>query len=158
MGSSSIKQREPFELMSKGWVGVEWTGELGERCFIRRKYIHEFWNWKNGTFGKLEAAWFDCSRGCMVGRIFFVCLRIVCLSCSILSDSLWPPRTVACQVPVSMEFSKQEWILEWVAIPFSRESSWPRYWTRVSCLAGKSFSLWAKLRYNCFTALYNKVN
>ena len=29
-------------------------------------------------------------------------------------------------------------ILEWVAISFSRGSSWPRDWTRVSCTAGRS--------------------
>ena len=29
-------------------------------------------------------------------------------------------------------------ILEWVAIPFSRGSSWPRDWTWVSCIAGDS--------------------
>ena len=33
-------------------------------------------------------------------------------------------------------------ILEWVACPFSRESSWPRNWTRVSCIAGGFFSIW----------------
>ena len=27
-------------------------------------------------------------------------------------------------------------IPEWVAIPFSSRSSWPRMWTRVSCIAG----------------------
>ena len=31
-------------------------------------------------------------------------------------------------------------ILEWVAISFSRGSSWPRYWTRFSCLAGRFFT------------------
>ena len=36
-------------------------------------------------------------------------------------------------------------ILEWVAIPFSRGFSWPRDWTRVSCVAGSFFSFpdWA---------------
>ena len=28
-------------------------------------------------------------------------------------------------------------ILEWVAFPFSRGSSWPRNWTEVSCIAGR---------------------
>jgi len=28
-------------------------------------------------------------------------------------------------------------ILEWVAYPFSRGSSWPRSWTRASCIAGE---------------------
>ena len=34
-------------------------------------------------------------------------------------------------------------ILEWGAIPFSRESSWPRDRTRVSCIAGRFFTIWA---------------
>ena len=33
-------------------------------------------------------------------------------------------------------------ILKWVAIPFSRGSSWPRDQTRVSCIAGKFFTVW----------------
>ena len=34
-------------------------------------------------------------------------------------------------------------ILEWVAISFSRGSSWPRDRTQVSCIAGRRFNLWA---------------
>ena len=34
-------------------------------------------------------------------------------------------------------------ILEWVAFPFSRGSSQPRNWTRVSCIAGRFFTSWA---------------
>ena len=34
-------------------------------------------------------------------------------------------------------------ILEWVAIPFSRVSSWPRDQTQVSCIAGRFFTIWA---------------
>ena len=34
-------------------------------------------------------------------------------------------------------------ILEWVAYPFCRGSSWPRNWTRVSCIAGGFFTNWA---------------
>ena len=34
-------------------------------------------------------------------------------------------------------------ILEWVAIPFSRESSQPRDWTWASCIAGRFFTSWA---------------
>ena len=36
-------------------------------------------------------------------------------------------------------------ILEWVAYPFSRASSQPRNWTRVSCIAGRFFTNWAML-------------
>ena len=34
-------------------------------------------------------------------------------------------------------------VLEWVAIPFSRGSSWPRDQTLVSCIAGRCFTVWA---------------
>ena len=34
-------------------------------------------------------------------------------------------------------------ILEWVAYPFSRGSSWPRNQTRVSCIAGEFLTSWA---------------
>ena len=33
-------------------------------------------------------------------------------------------------------------ILEWVAFPFSRESSQPTDWTQVSCIAGGFFTSW----------------
>ena len=42
---------------------------------------------------------------------------------------------------------------EWVAISFSRGSSWPRDRTWVSCIAGRCFTLWATreaLLYLCF--------
>ena len=35
-------------------------------------------------------------------------------------------------------------ILEWVAIPFSRGSSWPRDQSWVSCIASIFFTIWAK--------------
>ena len=34
-------------------------------------------------------------------------------------------------------------ILEWVAVPFSRESSQPWDRTQVSCIAGGFFTVWA---------------
>ena len=34
-------------------------------------------------------------------------------------------------------------ILEWVAISFSRGSSWPRVKTQVSCIVGRRFTVWA---------------
>ena len=41
-------------------------------------------------------------------------------------------------------------ILEWVAIPFSRESSWTRYGIQVSCIAGKFFTIWAtSVQFSC---------
>ena len=37
----------------------------------------------------------------------------------------------------------QEWLLEWVAISLSKESSWPRDQTCVFCIAGRFFHCWA---------------
>ena len=34
-------------------------------------------------------------------------------------------------------------ILEWIAIPFSRGSSWLREQTQISCFAGRFFTIWA---------------
>jgi len=34
-------------------------------------------------------------------------------------------------------------VLEWIAISFSRGSSWPRDRTQVSCIAGRHFTVWA---------------
>ena len=59
------------------------------------------------------------------------------------------PWTVACEVPLSMEFSARSTradcarIQEQVAIPFSKGSSKPRSRTWVSCIAGKFFTIWA---------------
>ena len=36
-------------------------------------------------------------------------------------------------------------VLEWIAISFSRGSSWPRNRNRVSCIAGRRFTVWASL-------------
>ena len=44
---------------------------------------------------------------------------------------------------VSIHGIFQARILEWVAISFSRGSSWPRDWTQVSCIAGGFFTVWA---------------
>ena len=65
---------------------------------------------------------------------------IMCV-CTVRSDSLWPPWTVVCQAPVSMEFSRQE-LLQWVAISSYRGSYQTRYGTSiscVSCIAGRIF-------------------
>ena len=63
-------------------------------------------------------------------------LRGVCVSHSVVFDSFATPGTVQ-----SMEFSRPEYWSGWVAIPFSRGSSQPRDGTRVSCIAGRFFTI-----------------
>ena len=62
------------------------------------------------------------------------------LVCSVMSDSAttW---TVALQASLSHGTSQAR-ILEWVAIFFSRRSTWPRDQTHVFCIAGGFFTHW----------------
>ena len=62
--------------------------------------------------------------------------------------SEWVKVTQSCPTPCDptdyiAHGTLQARILEWVAFPFSRGSSWPRNWTRVSCMAGRFFTNWA---------------
>ena len=51
--------------------------------------------------------------------------------------------TMDCSQPgFSVHGILQARILEWVAISFSRGSSWPGDWTQVSCIAGRVFTHW----------------
>ena len=57
-------------------------------------------------------------------------------SCSVMSDSFDP-------MDCSLRGILQARILEWVAIPFSRGSSWPSDWTQISHTAGRCVTIWA---------------
>ena len=52
---------------------------------------------------------------------FYTVFINLALSHSVLSDSLWPPWTIADQTSLSMGYFRQE-ILEWDVIAFSKSS------------------------------------
>ena len=62
-----------------------------------------------------------------------------------------------------MEFSRQEyWSCHfgeqyWVAIPFSKESSWLGDWTKVSCITGRFFTIWATREATIYQLYLNKT-
>ena len=63
---------------------------------------------------------------------------LVAQSCPIFCDLM------DCSLPgSSLHGILQARILEWVAIPFSKESFWPRGQTWVSCIRGRFFTVWA---------------
>ena len=64
---------------------------------------------------------------------------LCCLVAKVMPDSFVTLWTVACQAPSSVLGISQARILEWVAISFSRGSSWPRDQTCISCTAGGFF-------------------
>ena len=105
--------------------------------FLTGPEIH--WAFSNG----------DCTHAAFfVWRVltflipFFKLLTILCPTPVI-------PWTVACQAPLSMGFSRQEY---WSGLPFPSpgESSRPMNWTQVSRFAGRCFTNWAM---RCFYLL-----
>ena len=59
-------------------------------------------------------------------------------SCPTLCDPM------DCSLPgSSVHWIFQARVLEWVVISFSRGSSQPRDWTRVSCIVSRRFTVWA---------------
>ena len=71
----------------------------------------------------------------------FLCITsgvCVCIHLSVMSNSL---RSPDCNPPgTSVHGILQARILEWVAFPFSRRSSWPR--AQVSWIAARLFTIW----------------
>ena len=63
-------------------------------------------------------------------------LCLVTQSCLTLYDLM----DCSCQAPLSMGILQVR-ILEWLAMPSSRESSQPRDRTQVSCIAGRCFTI-----------------
>ena len=62
-------------------------------------------------------------------------------NCSFVSDSWWP---MDYRLPgFSVYGILQARVLKWVAFSFSRGSSHPRDWSRVSCIIGRCFTIWA---------------
>ena len=64
-----------------------------------------------------------------------------------------------CSLPASSVCGiLQAGLLEWIAFPCSRGSSWPRDQTRVSFIAGGLFTIWANREANTYDVFNLKVN
>ena len=79
--------------------------------------------------------WFESPITNLLNAYSLVWLRLLCPTLCNLMD---------CSLPgFSLHGILQARVLEWVAISFSRGSSWPRDRTQVSCIPGRRFNLWA---------------
>ena len=70
---------------------------------------------------------------------------VTCSVASVVSNSLWPMEESS-RTESSVHRILQARILEWVAVPSLRGSSWPRNWThisKISCIEGRLFTHWA---------------
>ena len=75
---------------------------------------------------------------CFIPMFYLIVYVLVAQSCLTLCDLM------GCSPPgSSVHGILQARILEWVATLFSRESSWPRNWAWVSCIADRFFTIWA---------------
>ena len=82
-----------------------------------------------------------------------VCVRahVLVFSSILLFATPW---NMACQAFLPMGFFQAK-ILEWVAISFSRGSSWPMDGTYVSCIAGGFFISWVTREVLIVYKIYN---
>ena len=74
--------------------------------------------------------------------LFIYTIVLLLFSCWVVSNSFVIPWMVAHQAPLSNGISQAR-ILEWIAIYFSRGSSWPRDWTHVPCIGKQILYHWA---------------
>ena len=75
---------------------------------------------------------------------YLLCFGMSCMCAKALQLYLTLCNPMDCSPPGSfIHRILQARILEWVAISFSRGSSWPRNRTRVSHTGGRRFNLWA---------------
>ena len=79
---------------------------------IRMKMLNKYQQIKSNNLYKNKFTLWPCG----------IYSRMYVLSHSVVSDSLWPPWTVACQAPLSTGILQAR-ILEWDAMPSSRGSS-----------------------------------
>ena len=73
-----------------------------------------------------------------------ICILIMCVCVLVALLCLTPCNLINCGLPGSSLYGiSQARILEWVAISFSRGSSWHRDQTQVFCITGRFFTIWA---------------
>ena len=84
-----------------------------------------------------EGVWFPPmkwlpNQWCTIWLCVCVCVCVYVCACSVMSNFLWPPWTVARQAPLSMEFPRQEY---WIGLPFPTPGDLPNEGNRnwVSC-------------------------
>ena len=110
------------------------------RASIQKSRLTLFWfqvcgQWALSMDGLVGSCWL-----LVVSGIFHdLCPVCVCVCPLVVSYSLWPYGLEPTRLLYPWNFQAR--ILEWVAISFSRVSSWPKARTQVSHIAGKFFTV-----------------
>ena len=117
---------------------IPWTEGPGGLQSMRLQRVRHDWEKNHLSIISLSIYQPSILLALFVWRTMTDTLLLLLLSCF---SRIWlcvTPWTVAHQAPMFMGFPRQE--LEWVAISFSRASSWSRDQTRISCIAGRFFT------------------
>ena len=113
------------------WKGVHYYAPLPENQTINcNMYCSQLYQLKVALHEKP----LELIRKCIIFYQDITSLHVSLMCMLSRFSHVWllvAPRTVACQAPLSMEFSRAR-ILEWIAMPSSRGSSWPWDWTHMS--------------------------
>ena len=119
---------------------------LSPAWFLSQKYCEYPYFYDFFTFEPTFHTW---NGDCKIRKVF---LTMLCISLSfkkvkeseVAQSCLTLCNLMDCSLPgFSIHGIFQARILEWVAISFSKRSSWPRDWTQVSCIVGRCFTVWA---------------
>ena len=156
----------------KGWVLVFRSGSSGLSCSKFSNFLFgqiksckqvQFKARENNRWKILQSHWRDkvaereiidptfTSYHCFWVQIITFCAMLITRSCLTLCQPMdcSPPGSSAHGILLAR-------ILEWVAMPSSRESSQPRDRTEVSHIAGGCFTIWAtRLMQNILTFIYD---
>ena len=133
-----------------------WTEESGWSQSVGSLRVGHDWVTKHSTVCNSDISVIHCTFQCTKP---FQCTRIFIneyyFSLTLVTNKAKQPPLNPMDYIVHRILQAR--ILEWVAYPFSRGSSWPRNWTRVSCTAGRFFTSWAT-REVWYTVLYMLPN
>ena len=124
---------------------------MGQIFFLPNKFSKDKCSWLNDGSKDMASCSLEAVNATLfikgvkdleMGRLFWINCAV--LSRSVVSDS-WDPMDY--NLPgSSVDGISQAWLLEWVAVLFSRGSFQPKYWTCISCIsgiAGRFFTHWA---------------
>ena len=115
------------------------------QCFVE---IESLGSWLRSWLSYLLAMWLCISYHPRLWLSFpiYTIWKWVTQSCPTLFDTM----------DYAVYGILQARILEWVAIPFSSGSSWPRNWTKVSRIAGGFFTTWVTRETQCDNNIISK--
>ena len=107
-------------------TGIALMGQLryspvSPHCLLNTKVDRSYHFWSHLLCLHLGGSIY-CVPGTILRSLLTYSSRLLLFSCTVVSDSLRPHGLLACQAPLSMEFSRQEY---WTALPFPSPEDLP---------------------------------